>query len=286
MYQAYGGSSETYTSERIGISIPHWFDVHLSRSLTSVSALRSPYLYVFLILIAELASSHFLYWGVALHAIVLVALLVHSVFATDKALSGFLSVMTIAPMIRIVSLSTPLSNFDETGRFAIVSIPVIICAVTIIRAQKISLRDMAICWPKLRYVPLELAVMALAVPIGFIEYQILKPEAIAEFELAKMVAPALVLIVMTGFVEEFIFRGLMQHSAERLAGLHGIVCVSVLFGVLHTTNVAYWDICLAGGAGFFFAIVVRKTGSLWGVSLAHGIVNITLFMIAPHLIAG
>ena len=284
--QVYGNSTEACVPGGIGASITHGFEADSSRFLASINSLRTPYLYVFLILIAELASSFFVYWGIAVHAIVLVALLVHSVFAADKTLSSFLSVMAVAPVIRIVSLSCPLSNFNEVERFAIVSIPVIICALTIVRTQHISFREMGFAWPRLRYVPLELAVMALAVPIGFIEYQILKPEAIAEFELVKMVGPSLMFIFMTGFLEEWIFRGLMQNIAERLAGLHGIVCVSVLFGVLHTTNVAYWDIFLAGGAGFLFALVVRRTGSIWGVSLAHGIVNIVLFLVAPHLIAG
>ena len=286
MYQSYSESSESHTSEKTGSLIPHGFDAGSSRFLNSLNVLRIPYLYVLLIFVAELISSYFLYWGIVVHAVVLVALLVHSTFVKDKPLSNFLSAIAVAPIIRIVSLAIPLSDFTEVERFAIVGIPIIICALTVIRTQNISSGELGLGRPKIRCAHLELAMMALAVPIGFIEYQILKPEAMADFELAKMIGPSLVFIFMTGFLEEWIFRGLMQNNAERLAGFHGVVCVSVLFGVLHTTNVAYWDIFLAGGAGFLFALVVRRTGTIWGVSMAHGIVNIVLFLIAPHLFAG
>ena len=127
--------------------------------------------------------------------------------------------------------------------------------------------------------------MILAFPIGILEYVILRPSPMAEFQFVAMIAPALIFIVNTGFLEELIFRGLMQYTAERLAGFQGIVFISVLFGVLHATNLVFWDVVLAGGAGFLFALVVRRTGSIWGVSIAHGIVNITLFLICPYLFA-
>lgn len=245
--------------------------------------LRYPWIYLAAIFFAEIATGLYLYWGVVAHFSILVALMVHSSFVTEKKLSNLLTAMTIAPLIRILSLSTPVAEFSQVSWFMIISIPVFVAAFTVAHLQDVSPRDMYINWPSRREIPLDIGILVLAFPIGLLEYAILQPTPMVEFNFQALLAPALIFIVYTGFLEEVIFRGLMQHVAERLAGFAGIVFVSVLFGVLHTTNLAFWDVLLAGSVGFLFAMVVRKTHSIFGISLAHGMVNITLFLIAPHL---
>jgi hypothetical protein len=97
-----------------------------------------------------------------------------------------------------------------------------------------------------------------------------------------LLVPALIMIVCTGFLEELAFRGLMQYHATRTLGFYGIIFISALFGVLHIGNLSVLDVLLAGTVGFIFSLVVRKTGSLYGVSISHGIINIVLFLIAPY----
>ncbi|MDI6886865.1 MAG: CPBP family intramembrane metalloprotease [archaeon] len=89
------------------------------------------------------------------------------------------------------------------------------------------------------------------------------------------------MIACTGFLEELAFRGLMQYHATRTMGFSGIIFISALFGSLHIGNLSIFDVLLAGSVGFIYSVVVRKTGSLCGVSVSHGIVNIMLFLIAP-----
>ncbi|NMX21968.1 hypothetical protein C5S30_05965 [ANME-1 cluster archaeon GoMg4] len=74
----------------------------------------------------------------------------------------------------------------------------------------------------------------------------------------------------------------MQYHATRTMGFSGIILVSALFGFLHIGNLTVLDVLLAGGVGFIFSVVVRKTGSLYGVSISHGVINIVLFLIAPY----
>ncbi len=236
-----------------------------------------------LIFVAEVATGLYLYWGVVAHFSILVALMVHSSYVSEKKVSDLLTAMTIAPLIRILSLSTPVAEFSQVSWFMIISIPVFVAAFTVAHLQDIPAKDMYLTRPTRREIPLDIGIFLLAVPIGFLEYAILRPSPMVEFNFQALVAPALIFIVYTGFMEEFIFRGLMQQVAERLAGFSGIVFVSILFGVLHTTNLAFWDVLLAGSVGFLFAMVVRKTRSIFGISLAHGMVNINLFLIAPHL---
>ena len=124
-----------------------------------------------------------------------------------------------------------------------------------------------------------------AIPFGILEYHILKPGIIAEPTFEALFTPALTLIVCTGFLEELGFRGLMQYHATRTMGFSGIILVSVLFGVLHIGYLSVLDVLLAGTVGFIFSIVVQKTGSLYGISISHGLINIVLFLIVPSFFA-
>ncbi len=266
------------------MSIPSGINSHQSHHVNWVKSLRYPSIYLILIAAAEVVTSIFPSWGIAIHFTILAALLAHSVFVTEKSLSDFLASMTIAPLTRIFSLTTPLTHFSHLSWFMIISIPVFVAAFTIAHVQKVSAREMFLSRPKLHHLPTEMGVIILAFPIGLLEYQILRPSPMVEFGFPALLAPSLLFIVCTGFLEEMIFRGLMQHNAERLAGFQGIVFVSLLFGALHITNLVFWDALLAGGLGFLFALVVRRTGSIWGVSVAHGCVNIMLFLIAPYLL--
>jgi membrane protease YdiL (CAAX protease family) len=94
---------------------------------------------------------------------------------------------------------------------------------------------------------------------------------------------AFLLLVTTGFVEEVIFRGVLQRSAVQVFGGWGLVDVSLLFAVAHWIHNSLIDIVYVFVIALFFAWVVKKTGSLFGVTLAHGIANIVLFLVATVL---
>ncbi|MCK4731330.1 MAG: CPBP family intramembrane metalloprotease, partial [Methanophagales archaeon] len=63
----------------------------------------------------------------------------------------------------------------------------------------------------------------------------------------------------------------------------GILFVSTIFGVLHVGNLSPWhlDCLLAFLVGFVFSVVREKTGSIYGISISHGVINIMLFLVMP-----
>ena len=246
--------------------------------------------YVILVASAELLTScavrhgiAFGKYGIVFHAVILFALLVHSasILSSDPEFSRFLAVLIIAPLIRILSLATPLAQFSYITWFTITSIPVYIAILMCLYLQHLKPGDVALALPKLKHLPLELATILFAVPFGILEYHVLKPGIIVEPRLEALIIPALIMLVCTGFLEELAFRGLMQYHATRTIGFSGIILVSILFGFLHIGNLAVFDVLLAGSVGFIFSLVVRKTGSLYGVSISHGMINTVLFLIAP-----
>jgi membrane protease YdiL (CAAX protease family) len=247
-------------------------------------------LYLLLIIAAELVTAYaaehggvFARYGIVFHGLILFALLIHSarIVKVDPEFSQLLLVLVLAPLIRILSIAMPVAQFNYIAWFSIISIPIYLTIFTCVYLQQLSPRDLGLALPVKKHLPLEFGIILLAIPFGVMEYYILKPGLLVELRLTALAVPVLIMVVCTGFLEELAFRGLMQYHATRTMGFTGIIFISVLFGVLHIGNLTVLDVLLAGGIGFIFSLVVRKTGSLYGVSISHGVINVTLFLIAP-----
>ena len=131
-------------------------------------------------------------------------------------------------------------------------------------------------------IPVQLGIASSGLLFGWVEYLILEPEAmITQLTWSEFVPLALVLLIFTGFTEEFAFRGVMQRTTWDVFGWWGIVYVGVLFAIMHMGFHSVLDVLFVFGVAMFFGWVVKKTGSLLGVALAHGLTNIMLFLVFP-----
>lgn len=90
-----------------------------------------------------------------------------------------------------------------------------------------------------------------------------------------------------GFMEELWFRGSWFGSFRELVGSSAAMHVtSVAFCAMHV--IVYWGdlsaVALLGPVwlfmGYAYAVIVRKTGSLWGPVLAHAIADVIYVLIA------
>ena len=244
--------------------------------------------YLLLVTCAELLTIYDAKAGIASHAVILFALLLHSGMESDKDknLSTFLMALVLAPLIRILSLSLPFIHFARISGFLLISIPIFIAIFTCMWVQELRAKDVGLSLSKLKHTPIEAGVILLAIPVGIIEYSILKPSPLPGLGsgAANLITASLIFIVCTGFLEELAFRGLIQHNAIRwMNKWWGILFVSTIFGVLHVGNLSPWhlDCLLAFLVGFVFSVVREKTGSIYGISISHGVINIMLFLVMP-----
>ncbi|HUZ02104.1 MAG TPA: CPBP family intramembrane glutamic endopeptidase [Thermomicrobiaceae bacterium] len=225
-------------------------------------------------------------WGVVAHVVILGNLLIHAGMARtswDRAL--YLS-LVIAPVIRIVSLGMPLGQFPQEWWYALSSVPLYAVCYALVRSIPLTRRQIAVQLPRARDWPVTLAVAASGIGLGWIEYHILHQAPLApSLGLEVIAVPSVILLVGTGAIEELIFRGILQSTAEEVFGRWpGIVFVSMLFAVLHTGHMSAVDVVFVFGVAVYFAAVVRWTRTLIGVSLAHGVTNIALFIVFPLLL--
>ena len=241
-------------------------------------------LYIVLIAAAETVTSFYdPGYGLFFHSVLLVSLLTLSSLwhRANPASSLFLS-LALAPLIRILSLSLPLIYFPRYAWYLVAGVPVLAATVTVMRVEGLGLSDVGITFRK----PLAQAGTALTgVPFGVIEYFILKPEPLAtNLPPRDLILLAVALIFSTGFVEELVFRGVLQGRAVKTLGEKaGVIGVAAVFAALHIGWLSVLDVIFVFAIGLFFGFITLKTGSIIGVSLSHGITNVLLFLAMPSL---
>jgi membrane protease YdiL (CAAX protease family) len=246
--------------------------------------LRVFVLYATLIAAAEIVTSfHDPSYGLFFHSVLLISLLTLSALRQEaNPSSSLLLSLALAPLTRIISLSLPLTYFPRYAWYLVASVPVFAATVTVMRVQGMGLSDVGITLRK----PLAQACITLTgVPFGVIEYFILRPEPLAaNMPLGSLMLLAAALIFSTGFVEELVFRGVLQGSAVKSLGeREGVVGVSAVFASLHIGWLSALDVIFVFSIGLLFGLTTLKTGSIVGVSLSHGVTNVVLFLAMPSL---
>jgi|GEM_PF-268894 len=220
--------------------------------------------------------------GLVAHAAVLLGILIHAARVDGQKEQAFLVSLAFAPLIRVLSLSLPLADLPLLYWYPITSIPLF--AAVLIAAPTLGFGRAALGL-SLRRWGLQLVIGLSGIAFGVFEYWILQPEPlVSTFEWIDLLWPALILLVSTGLLEELIFRGLLQRAAIDFLGIWGIGFVAILFAVLHTGYRSLLDVLFVGVVGLFFGWVVHRTRSLLGVTLAHGLTNIILFLVMPFVL--
>lgn len=225
--------------------------------------------------------------GMAIHAVILTGLLGAGLASEggedvpSQALGRLLYALTLVPLIRILSLAMPLSRFEQAYWYVAAGLPVLVAAVVVAATLGLRPRELGL---RFSLSPWQPAVALLGFLLGFMEYQILAPDPlIDELRPLDFILPALILMVFTGFLEELVFRGILQQTASAFLGGFAIIYVSLVFAILHIGYRSATDVAFVLGIALIYAWVVRRTGSIMGVSVSHGITNITLFLLVPFI---
>lgn len=220
--------------------------------------------------------------GQMLNLAILFILLVHSALSWERPVHRFLVSLALVPLIRIVSLALPLTGFQLEYWYLLVGIPLLAATFVVVRAIEFRINLVS---DHMGQLLTQLGFGLTGLMFGYFEYQILQPQPLlATYNWRQIIIVGAILLVFTGFLEELIFRGLLQQTAtEQLGSRRGILYVAVIFAVLHAGYGSLIDIIFVLMIGLLFGLFVARTGNLLGVTLAHGVTNIMLFLIMPVL---
>ena len=219
-------------------------------------------------------------FGLLCSFIVLLALIVNSSFILSEDIRKFFLVLGFIPLIRIISLVVPVPEISEIYWYIIWALPITTGIITITRYVNYDIDEIGLNGKNLL---VQLPVAISGIGLGIVDYIFLKPESLVnQLSVQTVLVPALILILVTGFMEELIFRGIIQKAASVLRSW-GWVYVAVVYCVLQIGYGSLYHIIFTLLVALYFGWVVRVTGSIIGVSISHGLLNVGLFLIYPHL---
>jgi membrane protease YdiL (CAAX protease family) len=253
-----------FLNGRVNLS-PYWLDL---LALTVAEVLT-----VYLQLLA----------GIVCHGVLLVVFVVQAALAPDRAQRNLFMVLCLAPLIRILSLSMPLAPIPQIYWYLLIYGPLLAATIIVMINTGLAPRDVGLVstgWPRQIVIG-----VVIGLGLGVLEYVILRPVPLAtSFTLIGVLLPAFILVITTGFVEELIFRGVMQTLSDRVMGLWSVLYVSLIFAVLHIGHYSILDVAFVFLVALLFTAMVKKSGSLLGVTLAHGIANSMLYCVMPFVL--
>jgi len=243
------------------------------------------WLYFIAIAVAELLTVYFYpLVGVIIYSLILITFIIQSVFIPDIKQRNLVLALCLVPLVRILSLSMPLGLLSMVYRFPLIYLPLLAATIAVMWATGLKPVDVGLTF---RYWPWQiLAGIVTGAAIGVTEYLIIGTSPLINtFSWQEAWLPALILILTTGFVEELMFRGVLQRHAESMMGRQGIIFISLIFAILHLGFYSWGDVFFVFFVGLFFAAMVKRTGSLLGAILSHGVANVVLFLVAPFILS-
>jgi uncharacterized protein len=219
--------------------------------------------------------------GLVVYGLLLITLLSLAVLTFHRPDQRMILALALPPMIRLLSLSLPLRQLPYVFWYLVVGIPLFLAAFLVIRASRLTSRMIGLTRQRLFW---QILIGCSGIGLGYIEYIILRPSPMtSEFSWQQIWLPALILLVFTGLLEEVIFRGVMLYSAMQSLGRLSVIYVPLVYVVMHLGYRSGLELLFVLGVGLIFGMITIRTGSILGVTLSHGLMNITLFLIFPFL---
>jgi hypothetical protein len=126
--------------------------------------------------------------------------------------------------------------------------------------------------------------LGLGALLGFIEYQILRPERlIPDLSMGSLLLLAVVMFLFVGLGEELLFRYLLQDRLKTATGmLAAILLSSFVFAIMHSGYGNAYYLVYVFFIGLIFGISYERTRSLLFVTVLHGAINFFLFSVFPY----
>jgi membrane protease YdiL (CAAX protease family) len=219
-----------------------------------------------------------IYAGVLIYFFMLFLLLILSAVRYPQHEHAIGAALGTVPLLRIMAVSIPFSNISEAYRIIIVSIPFVIAVFIAFKLNGLELRTAGFNLDKWRR---QVLIALLGLPIGLLEYFAVK-SVLTEVPKTEILLWIFVFIFCVGFIEELLFRGILFNIfAEALGNKRSMYIVSALYASLTISQMSVFNTVLAFLISLIFCRLYTLQKSIYGLILAHGLINITLYIICP-----
>lgn len=233
---------------------------------------------VFLIILAEmLIFTGQMKAAMIVHAINVVLLVAIALYMENK----IFAILMLLPLFRLLNAAMPVFFNLTLYSYPMVYAPMFLPMYLIMKEGILSRSEAGITFKDFWfYLPLAVAV---GFALGWGEYNVLHPGMLLPIvDVKSILILCISMIFFVGIVEEFIFRSALQTVLEaRFGSVAGLLVASVIFGIMHSGYRMPQEILYVFFAGMVFGLLFWLSKSLPIISLAHGITNISLFLVSP-----
>lgn len=219
-------------------------------------------------------------WGIIAYFLLLFFIILGASAVKDSPANLFYVALGLVPLIRITNLSLPVADLSPWYAYLITAIPILVGVVAVAITLRLKPADLGLT---ARELPLQVLIAMMGIGLGILDYLVIKPEPMTDtLSVRSILFPALILLVAIGFVEELVFRGVLQRCAQAL-GIGGWIYVALIATVLQLGYRSPWHALLALATALLYGWIVKKTGSISGIAVSHGLASICLYLVAPHI---
>jgi len=239
--------------------------------------------YVPCIAIAEVVGAFFgALPGALCDAVLIPVLLSHYALTPEKPHRRLLAALALIPLLDLLSFAMPIRLVPQIYWYALVGAPLLIAAALTARLLALSWSDIGL---RLRRWPWQILIGASGLPLGLVAFLILQPKPLfAAPTWPGMAISAVILVVFAALTEEIVFRGVLQTTAEDTLGPLSVLYSSTLFAIAYVGSLSLAYVLFMQLVGLLFGWCFRRTGSIWGTTLAHSLLNIGLIVVWPYLL--
>jgi len=188
-------------------------------------------------------------------------------------------VFALVPLFRLVNLGMPVFVDLTIYWFPLIYAPLIPGIYVVAQNQNLDVPKTN-SWREVLLFPFA---VILGVLLSQIEFLIIRPNAlIPEWSPFNYLLIVIVMFGFVGFVEEWLFRGVLQRVLEDTIGQwRGLLLASAIFGLMHSVYASTAEIAFAFALGLLFGLVYDRTDSLLLITAIHGALNVFLFAVIP-----
>ena len=237
---------------------------------------------LFATVIAEIAAIIFnVIVGATIDGVLLFAMVNVAFFSRSDGMRKILIPLLLVPLLRILSLAIPIPHIMPIFWYLLVGIPLLLATFIVVRVIGVSKLSLRQSFMKLSF---QILFGLLGIPIGVLAAHLLSsPSSIVPGKtIGWIISGAVILTLFSALIEEIIFRGLVQNVTLDSYGLIGLFISSGLYAIMTVGTLSPGYMIFFGITGLLFAMWVKISGSLWGVILAHSLVNIIFLLLLAH----
>jgi membrane protease YdiL (CAAX protease family) len=235
-----------------------------------------------LVLLAELLLWQQQAWsGLLLYSLLLLLLLLYGTFRWLRPQHQLL-VLTIPAVSRLMAYTLPLGELSPIFAHLVLGVPLGLTAVVFVWLLEYEWPDLRFAWQRLPYY---LLLISLGGAGGLLLYQFHQPAPLAGNDPLLLFFYALILVVAMAFLEEWLFRDIMQTALTRLwpnGILAGLVVACFYTALSLSQGLLLFSLLI-----FILALALswlrHVSQNLLDVCLAHGAANLVFFLILPQM---